>query len=57
MAFDNLKKAMTTYILALPIFSSKFIVESNASYFGIGVVLTQSGKLVLFFSKTLFEKH
>ena len=58
LAFDSLKHAMiTTSVLILPDFSSEFIVESDASHVGIGVVLTQRGKPIAYFSKALSDKH
>ena len=41
-AFHKLKNALiTAIVLALPDFEVEFIVESNDSHTGIGVVLTQ----------------
>ena len=40
-------------VLALPDFNETFVVESNASSGGLGVVLSQKGKLIAFFSKAL----
>ena len=40
-------------ILALPNFTQKFALETNASSCGIGMVLSQNGHPIAFFSKKL----
>ncbi|GJV00143.1 retrotransposon-related protein [Tanacetum coccineum] len=57
-AFQHLKQAMITPpILALPDFSSTFIIETDASSQGIGVVLMQHGHPIAFIRKTLSPKN
>ncbi|KAK9112016.1 hypothetical protein Scep_019535 [Stephania cephalantha] len=52
--FQALKTAlMDTPILALPNFSDTFTIHIDASAVGIGVVLSQSGHPIAYFSKTL----
>nr|KYP75413.1 Retrovirus-related Pol polyprotein from transposon 297 family [Cajanus cajan] len=56
-AFETLKQAMAALpILAVPNFSKQFVVESDASSRGIGVVLLQEGRPLAFMSKALSEK-
>lgn len=56
-AFDNLKVAMTTPVLALPDFNMQFTVEIDACAEGIGVVLMQKGQPIAYLSKALGDKH
>lgn len=40
-------------LLALPDFSKEFVIEINASRLGLGVVLMQEGRSLVFISKAL----
>ncbi|KAF3675302.1 hypothetical protein FXO38_04813 [Capsicum annuum] len=58
IAFKALKTAMfSTPVLILLDFAKEFVVETDASHYGIGVVLMQKGKPVAYFSKVLSPKH
>ena len=57
-AFEELKCVMVIApILALADFNTMFVVESNASNVGIGVILSQGGRPIAYFSNTFSPKH
>ena len=53
-AFANLKACLSTApILTYPDFSQPFVVETDASDFGLGAILTQQGKIIEYASRVL----
>lgn len=44
-------------VLAMPGYSKAFMVETDASFKGIGAVLMQQGHLIAYISKSLAPKH
>nr|GEU61595.1 putative polyprotein [Tanacetum cinerariifolium] len=57
-AFEMLKQAMIqSPVLALPNFEEEFVIETDASGFGIGAVLQQNKHPIAYLSKTLAPRH
>ncbi|KAJ4765914.1 polyprotein [Rhynchospora pubera] len=57
-AFERLKTAMTSApVLALPDFFEPFCIEADACDVGLGAVLTQNGRPLVFLSKALGVKN
>lgn len=56
--FEKLKQSLISIpVLAMPDYSKPFVVETDASGIGIGVVLMQQGHSIAYISKSLAPKH
>lgn len=56
-AFGKLKSAMMTVrVLTLPDFSLHFVIETDASGFGLEAMLVQNSKRIAYFSQALSER-
>ncbi|GKC11998.1 retrovirus-related pol polyprotein from transposon 297 family protein [Tanacetum coccineum] len=54
VAFNDLKNGlMHTPVLALPDFSNNFLIQTDASGLGVGVVLSQTGHPITYFSNKM----
>ena len=57
-AFQHLKGAMsTTLVLTLSDFNKTFTIETDGSQMGVGAILTQEGKPLVFISQRLGVKN
>ena len=54
MCFDSIKRIIgREVLLAYPDFNAPFVIHTNASKLQIGVVISQSGKPIAFYSKKM----
>lgn len=58
LAFEDLKQALSNApVLALPNFQKPFVVETDASKYGVEAILQQEGHPVAYISKALAVQH